>query len=170
VAKFNEAIISIRPTFAEAILSGNKTVELRRRIPPVEVGARLWIYATRPMAAIVGIATIDTIFRGTPQAVWETYSECIAVNRVDFDRYFEGTREAIGIRLANVQRMQPIGIERLRVWKEGFHPPQVLSRITPSEAKRLVQMGLFATEGVSNVVRLYERGTSTGERAPKKAS
>jgi predicted transcriptional regulator len=154
VAKFDEAIISIRPTFAEAILSGKKTVELRRRIPPVEVGARLWIYATRPVAAVVGIAIIDTIFRGTPQAVWETYSDRIAISRADFDRYFEGTREAIGIRFSTVQRLRPIGIEQLRIWKDGFHPPQVLSRISVSEAKRLLQMSSFEEQDMSNVVHL----------------
>ena len=154
VAKFNEAIISIHPTFAEAILSGKKTVELRRLIPPIEVGTRLWIYATRPAASVVGVAIVDTILRGTPQAVWETYSDRTAINRCDFDRYFEGAREAIGIRLSKVQRMQPIGIEQLRIWKEGFHPPQVLSRITASEAKRLLQMSSFEEESVNNVVRL----------------
>ncbi|MGK6316308.1 ASCH domain-containing protein [Neorhizobium sp. DT-125] len=154
MAKFDEAIISIRPAFTEAILSGKKTVELRRRIPPVEVGARLWIYATRPVAAIVGIAIIDTIFRGTPQAVWETYSDRIAINRLEFDSYFEGTREAIGIRLSQIQSVQPIGIEQLRVWKEGFHPPQVLSRLSASEAKRLLQMSSFEEKRPSNVVRL----------------
>lgn len=154
MAKFSEAIISIRPTFAEAILSGRKTVELRRRIPPIEVGARLWIYATRPTASIVGVAIIDTIFRGTPEAVWETYSDRTAINRSDFDRYFEGAREAIGIRLSKVKRTEPIGIGQLRAWKEGFHPPQVLSRITSSEAKRLLQMSLFEDESGSNVVHL----------------
>lgn len=154
MAKFNEAIISIHPTFADAILCGRKTVELRRRIPPVEVGARLWIYATRPVAAIVGVAIIDTIFRGTPHAVWETYSDRTAINRGDFDRYFEGAREAIGIRLSKARRMQPIGIEQLRVWKEGFHPPQVLSRITASEAKRLLQMSSFEESTAINVVHL----------------
>lgn len=154
LAKNGEAIISIRPNFAEAILSGRKTVELRRRIPPIEVGARLWIYATRPTGSIVGVATIDTIFRGTPQAVWETYCDRIAVNRSDFDRYFAGAREAIGIRLSKVQRMKPIGIEELRIWKEGFHPPQVLARITAPEAKRLLQMSSFEEDQLSNVVRL----------------
>ncbi|MBX3577654.1 MAG: ASCH domain-containing protein [Rhizobiaceae bacterium] len=154
MAKFSEAIISIRPHFAEAILSGRKTVELRRRIPPIEVGARLWIYATRPIGSIVGVVIIDTIFRGTPQAVWETYCDRIAINRGDFDRYFVGAREAIGIRLSKVQRIKPIGIEQLRVWKEGFHPPQVLARITAPEAKRLLQMSSFKEDPPSNVIRL----------------
>lgn len=154
VAELDEAVISIHPTFAEAILSGRKTVELRRRIPSIAVGARLWIYATRPAASIVGTAVIDSIFRGTPQAVWETYSDRAAINRGDFDRYFEGAREAIGIRLSKVQRIQPIGIEQLRFWKKGFHPPQVLSRITASEAKRLLQMSLFERESMRSVMHL----------------
>jgi predicted transcriptional regulator len=154
VAKLDEAVISIHPTFAEAILSGRKTVELRRRIPPIEVGARLWIYATRPAASIVGTAVIDFIFRGTPQAVWEAYSDRGAISRGDFDRYFEGAREAIGIGLSKAQRMQPISIEQLRFWKKGFHPPQVLFRITATEAMHLLQMSLFEGESVSSGVHL----------------
>lgn len=154
MAKFSEAIISIRPPFAEAILAGDKTVELRRRIPPVEVGARLWIYATRPVASIVGVAIIDTIFRGTPDVVWETYSDRTAINRNEFDRYFDGAQEAIGIRLSKVQRIQPINIGQLRVWRKGFHPPQVLCSITALEAQRLLQLSTFEEEEVSNVVRL----------------
>ena len=156
MAKFNEAIISIKPVFADAILDGQKTVELRRRIPPVEVGARLWIYATRPVAAVIGIATIDTIFRGTPQAVWETYSDRIAIDRHAFDRYFEGADEAIGIRLSSIHRVHPISIERLRVWKKGFHPPQVLSRLTNTEAKGLLKMSSLEPEQ-SNVVHLLRQ-------------
>ncbi len=156
MAKFNEAIISIKPVFAEAILDGQKTVELRRRIPPVQIGARLWIYATRPVASVVGIAIIDTIFRGTPQAVWETYSDRIAINRHDYDQYFEGAGEAIGIRLSSIQRVNPISIERLRLWKKGFHPPQVLSRLTYAEAKGLLKISRFEPEQ-TNVVYLQRQ-------------
>lgn len=143
MAKFSEAIISIRPRFAEAILSERKTVELRRRIPQIEIGTRLFIYATRPTGAIVGVAIVDTIFRGTPEAVWETYSDRIGINRSDFDRYYAGASKAIGLRLSKVQRIKPISIEQLRMWKEGFHPPQVLNRITPFEASRLLQLNSF---------------------------
>lgn len=150
----NDAIISIRPAFAEAILSGKKTVELRRRIPPVELGTRLWIYATRPVAAIVGVAIIDAICRGTPQAVWEATSDRTAIDRGDFDRYFEGAREAIAIRLSRIERIRPIGIECLRIWKEGFHPPQVLSRITDGDTRRLLQLSSFEEDNAENGVRL----------------
>lgn len=137
MTELSDAIISIHPNFANAILAGTKTVELRRRIPPIEVGTRLWIYATRPTAAIVGSAIVSAILRDTPDAVWKSVSNKAALERVEFDHYFDGTNVAIGITLCTVKRVSHIGIERLRKWRSGFHPPQVLSKITPSEAKRL---------------------------------
>jgi predicted transcriptional regulator len=134
VAKPGEAIISIRPNFVEAILSGSKTVELRRRIPPLEIGTRLWIYATRPIAAVLGSAIVDAIVRGTPKAVWETYSEQAAIDRDEFDSYFDGAREAIGISLAKVHRISPIDIRQLRQMRAGFHPPQVIAKLSTIEA------------------------------------
>ncbi len=48
-----DAIFSIKPYFADAILDGSKTVELRKVAPkrPVE---RAWIYATAPVMLITG--------------------------------------------------------------------------------------------------------------------
>ena len=48
-----DAIFSLKPSFAEAILEGSKTVELRTVAPakPVE---RVWIYATAPQMKIMG--------------------------------------------------------------------------------------------------------------------
>jgi predicted transcriptional regulator len=137
VANSNEAIISIHPKFAEAILCGSKTVELRRRIPNLEIGTRLWIYATRPTTAVIGSVIVDAIFRGSPELAWKKYSKQAAVERAEFDRYFDGAKEAVVILLRAAQRVRHVEIAQLRMWKEGFHPPQVLSRITTADAKRL---------------------------------
>ncbi|WP_154661006.1 ASCH domain-containing protein [Microvirga lotononidis] len=132
-----EAIISIHPRFAEAILAGSKKVELRRRIPNLEAGTLLWIYATVPVKAVVGSAIIASIIRDTPEEIWNTYSQHSAIDRDEFDRYFEGTTEAVCIKLRAVKRVRHVGIERLRKWKVGFHPPQVISKIANSDAIRL---------------------------------
>jgi predicted transcriptional regulator len=140
VPKPGDAIISIHPRFTDAILTGSKTVELRRRIPPIEVGTRLWMYATRPIAAVVGSAIVGAIFRDTPSAIWDMYAEQTAIAREEFDQYFDGANEAIGISLRQVRRVRQLEIEELRTWREGFHPPQVLSKITALEAKRLQEI------------------------------
>ena len=48
-----DAVFSIKPYFADAILDGSKTMELRKVAPkrPVE---RAWIYATAPVMRIIG--------------------------------------------------------------------------------------------------------------------
>jgi predicted transcriptional regulator len=155
VTESKEAIISIHPKFANAILAGTKTVELRRRIPPVMIGTRLWIYATQPVGAVIGTATIEAIVRGTPEVIWNLCADRAYVSRPEFDRYFSGTSQAIGISLRGAQKIEAIEIERLRNWRIGFHPPQVMLKITASEAKSLLRL-------VSNASQLDSVASGSG--------
>ena len=141
----DDALISIRPNYAEAILSGKKTIELRRRIPAINLGTRLWIYATRPLGAIVGSAIVNKIIEGTPADIWEIYMDQIAVGRCEYDKYFTGTDRALGLVLSDITRRHPIGIERLREVQDGFHPPQVLARLSRQETNSLSKLAFALT-------------------------
>ncbi|MBX9859245.1 MAG: ASCH domain-containing protein [Sphingomonas sp.] len=133
-----DAIISIQPRYANAILDGVKTVELRRRIPALSVGTRLWIYATLPVGAVIGRATVDRIVRGEPKKIWLEFGDQTGIDRIDFDAYFSGAEEAIGLQLVDVQRsVEQVDISQLRALREGFHPPQVIMTISNREAQRL---------------------------------
>jgi predicted transcriptional regulator len=156
VSEAGEAIISIHPKFAEAILAGTKTVELRRRIPPINVGTRLWIYATQPIGAVIGTATVEAIVRATPDVIWEMCVDRAEVSRIEFDRYFSGTSEAIGISLGATQKIEAIEIEKLRIWRAGFHPPQVMLKLTASEANSLSRL-------VSNATKLQSSTEKEGD-------
>lgn len=125
----SEAIISIKPQYAMAILSGEKTVELRRRIPPIEDGSRLWIYATRPTAAIIGSAILRRVVSQAPNELWALCKGNVAIDRSAYDSYFEGASEALGLYLSEVQQITPIHIDQLRNSFDGFHPPQVMVRL-----------------------------------------
>ena len=128
-------------------MSGLKTVELRRRIPPIEIGTRLWIYATRPVAAVIGSAIVDHIIRGTPEYVWESCALRAGIGRRDYDAYFGGAGEAIGLALTKVRRANPIKMEQLRSVRNGFHPPQVIAKLTLAEA---VSLKALAREAKQN--------------------
>ncbi len=140
----HNAIISIRPIFADAILSGKKTVELRRRIPSLELGTRLWIYATLPVGAVVGSALVHSFCNASPSELWRRYCERAAITRTDFNNYFSGTDHGVGIELSSVQKIEPIPIEYLRVMRGGFNPPQVIAKITNDEARYLSAFTLAA--------------------------
>ena len=136
----SDAIISIHPGYADAILDGTKTIELRRRIPELANGTRLWIYATRPTAAVVGVATISDVNRAHPRTIWQKHRDGAGVDHASFMKYFHGAQEAVAILLDAVKRVGPITIEELREIRDRFHPPQVLLRLTNAEAKALQRL------------------------------
>jgi hypothetical protein len=69
--------------------------------------------------------------------VWESCSDRADVSRPEFDRYFHGAPEAIGISLSAIHKINAIDIERLKTWKAGFHPPQVMLKISANDARNL---------------------------------
>jgi predicted transcriptional regulator len=137
----SDAIISIHPRHANAILNGAKTVELRRRIPTLKVGTRLWIYATLPVGAVIGLATVDRIVRGEPRKIWLEFGDQTGIDQMDFDAYFSGADVAIGLLLVDAQRSaEQVEISQLRSLRDGFHPPQVMMALSSHEAQQLHQM------------------------------
>jgi predicted transcriptional regulator len=132
-----DVIISIHPTHADSILAGKKTIELRRRIPELPSGTRLWIYATRPIGAVVGFVTIQHVSRAHPKTIWKEHRAGIGINYAAFKAYCNGAREAVAILLAAARRVSPVTIDQLRGIRGSFHPPQVVTRLTASEAEAL---------------------------------
>jgi predicted transcriptional regulator len=137
VAEIADAIISIHTIYANAILEGRKTIETRRRVPELSSGTQLWIYATRPTGAVIGVATIQTVDKATPATIWKMHRSGIGIDHASFRAYFNGAQEAVAISLAEARRVGPITIDQLRRIRSGFHPPRVLIRLTTSEAKAL---------------------------------
>lgn len=137
MADAEDAIISIHRAYAEAILAKTKSVEFRRKLPEISCGTRLWIYATRPTAAIVGFATVLDIDRASPTAIWRKYRSNAGLDHAAFRAYFDGATEAIAILLSTARRIIPINVSRLGKVRKSFHPPQVLTRLTTSESRVL---------------------------------
>lgn len=137
MAETTNAIISIHRSYADAILEGQKTIELRRRIPNVPPGTHLWIYATKPTAAVIGVATITDVARAHPKTLWKRHRNGTGVDHASFKAYFNGAPQGVAIILAQARRIQPITIKQLRGIRESFHPPQVLTVLTAKEAKAL---------------------------------
>lgn len=135
----DEVLISIRPGFADAIFSGSKTVEIRRKIPPIKLGSRLWIYVTKPVGAVRGVAWIADIIEGDPDAVWGACGSRTGLARADFCRYLDGSAKAYGLVLRDVEIGTSASMEALKELRPGFHPPQVVTRLTATEAEGLRQ-------------------------------
>lgn len=132
-----EAIISIHGIHSRRIIAGTKTVELRRRFPEMAPGSRLWIYETMPTGAVVGFATVAGFDRGTPEALWRHHGRGTCVKLRDFMAYLEGCLEAVAITLEDARGVSPVVRSTLRTVRAGFHPPQVMTLLTPGEGLAL---------------------------------
>ena len=77
----SQAIISLKPRYAKLVVAGDKTVELRNRIVRLNPGTLIWIYATKPMGRIVGVAEISLVVHADPAQIWRRFGENICIDK-----------------------------------------------------------------------------------------
>src|SRR5688572_22096203 len=99
--------MSIRPRFAEAILAGAKTVELRRQRPRFEPGTIVIVYASAPCQRVVARFESGEVISAAPGALWKLVSGQAGVTRAEFDAYFAGCDIAHAIPVRDAQPVQP---------------------------------------------------------------
>lgn len=116
-------LLSLRPRYAEAILAGRKTVELRRRRIAATPGTRVVLYATRPTGAVVGLARLRESITCLPDEAWENHAPHLGVARSEFDAYLDGTGSVCLLVLDEVARVDPMSLDTLRA-VAPFCPPQ----------------------------------------------
>ncbi|WP_420639631.1 ASCH domain-containing protein [Candidatus Poriferisocius sp.] len=116
------ALLSVHSEFAQAILHGTKTVELRRRPPKREV-SHVVLYETAPTSAIVGWARVQSVETRSPTSIWTTWGVSAGVTRDRFRRYFSGTSEATAIVLGVTRRLEvpmPLALLGLHAAPQNF--------------------------------------------------
>lgn len=127
----SQAIFSLKPRYARMILSGDKTVELRNRVVRLESGTVIWMYATRPVASIVGVARIETVVHAGPAEIWDRFAPYIGVDRDHFNAY-TGNKECVSaLVLRSVETLaRSVTLDRIRRSARAFQPPQFYVRLT----------------------------------------
>ena len=133
----SQAIISLKPQYAKLVVSGKKTVELRNRIVRLTPGTVVWIYATRPMARMVGIAEIESVVHARPAEIWRRFEDDMCVDRNGFESY-TGNRERVSaLVLKSVKKLGDfITLDRIRHSVQAFQPPQFYARLPPGSRLR----------------------------------
>ena len=117
--------LSVKPRFAEMLLAGEKTVELRRVRPRLQRGDVILLYASSPTSRVVGYCHVAEVVSDAPQRLWHSVEERAAVSRTEYDKYFEGAARATGIVVERATALQNhISLADLRRHVPGFMPPQ----------------------------------------------
>lgn len=111
-----DVLMSIRPDYAKAILSGAKTVELRRRRPSFPSGTRVIVYSSAPDQRLLGTFATGAVEGAPPERLWTLVSDRAGISRAAFDAYFAGCEFGYAIEAHSPRRLVP---KPLR-----FRPPQ----------------------------------------------
>lgn len=99
-----KVLLSVKPEFAEKILSGEKKYEFRKCLPRQKNVHIVLIYATMPVGKIVGEFYIDRFIKDTPKNLWVETKEHAGITKLYFDEYFHGRKVACAIAIKSVKR------------------------------------------------------------------
>lgn len=128
-------LVSIKEKYVNKILSGEKTIELRKSKPKAQIGDTIVIYTTQPKKAITAIAVIKNIIVLAPTDMWVQHQSNLGVSKDEFENYYQANDKAIGIELSHVHVLdEEILLSAIKVVYPGFSPPQTFRYLNKFES------------------------------------
>lgn len=128
-------LLSVKPRFAEQIVSGTKTVEFRRAWAAEDVGLAV-VYSSSPIQRLVGIVEVEGTVVASPRSVW---SKCRArgpgLEKKELMEYLDGKDHAYGVLLG--ERTIPAKPVSPKSLFRGFRPPQSYRYLSRTELRRI---------------------------------
>lgn len=130
--------ISVKPEFANKILTREKCIELRKIKPHVNSGDYVIIYASSPKKCVIGFGEIKQIIETTPEQMWEKYSKVLGIDEPRFYSYYKDKNKAIGIEIGAIKSINPISLDELRKIDIKFNPPQVYRYVSNEQICKII--------------------------------
>lgn len=131
-------LLSVHPQYAESILAGTKSAEIRRQRPGVAPGTPVIVYATKPVAAVIGTARIDRVQPGSPADLWDRYGREMDVSEPDYANYLRDIDTAYVLLLSEARRLPvPLGLDEMRQ-TTSFQPPRSYRYMSQPALRKLV--------------------------------
>ncbi|MBT9097096.1 hypothetical protein KFZ76_05150 [Methylovulum psychrotolerans] len=128
------AFYPIKPIYSQKILTGEKTYELRKRLPNEHIDYIL-IYSTYPVAKVVAYAKIKATHKEKIDAIWNMVSLFAGINEHDYKNYFGNNDFACAIEFEYVRRFKrPFDVKEI---KPNFKVPQSFCYIPKKDFNRI---------------------------------
>ncbi|WP_413892955.1 ASCH domain-containing protein [Candidatus Skiveiella danica] len=128
-------LLSIKPKYADLILAGSKTVELRRSWPSNDIGVMI-IYSSAPVQRLTGVALIREIRECDFDTLWKvSQAHGGGVTYEDLQEYIGSKKLAYGVMLGRVLPAEiPVDPNNLF---PNFTPPQGFFYLSPQDYRRV---------------------------------
>jgi predicted transcriptional regulator len=168
-------LLSVRPRFADALLDGTKTVEIRRRRARIADGSLCLLYASSPVCALVGAIRVRRTDADTPDALWSRWGEQAGLSRLEYDSYLCGSTLPCAIVVAAAVALHyPISLDELRRRQDDFVTPQSyrflrareLAALTNGQARQLDQIVVAGSSATVTPIARHARTPAHGTAPP----
>lgn len=127
-------LLSVRTPHVHRLLSGIKTVELRRRPWRVPDGTTALLYESRDRRAIVGSVVVESTVVGSRSAIWAAFGARSGLTRREYREYFAGAAVAVAISVGRARQLdEPLTLGELRRRNPSFYVPQSYRYMAPDE-------------------------------------
>lgn len=137
IAPGRVALMSIRPEFADAILSGDKAVEFRKR-PVAEDVSHVLIYATLPVGSLLGWFVVQGQSTTSPKQLWDQFKGVAGISEDRFFDYYAQKDSGTGIMVGSAEKFDaPLPLTEFGA---VLRPPQSFQYLTEEQADTFFKM------------------------------
>ena len=128
-----DILMSIKPSYAQMILEGSKTIELRRKFSGVaNIGKKILIYATSPKKQIIGECYVKDVLHLPLDQLWSASCRDAMIDWKTFSNYFHNLDSGYGIVLHKQAMYEnPIPLSSMRDIY-NITPPQSYRSVGPT--------------------------------------
>jgi predicted transcriptional regulator len=99
-------IISVKPKYITAILTGKKKYEYRKSIFKKAV-TKIYVYASSPQKKFIGYFFYDGFIQSTPEHIWKQTSAVSGISESEFFSYYENTNDSFALK---INRFYPFAV------------------------------------------------------------
>jgi predicted transcriptional regulator len=118
------AIISIKPVYANQILAGTKTIELRKSSMGLSEDDVVLVYSSAPEQELAFWFRIRMVESLPVRKMWDLHGPQLGIGFDDYSAYFNGLEFAVGLHIGEVQPIVRIPLKEIESLVDGFVPPQ----------------------------------------------
>ncbi|MFA4877024.1 MAG: ASCH domain-containing protein [Methanoregula sp.] len=115
-------LLSVRPRYVDAIISGRKKFEFRKKIFKADDIDFVLIYASSPIRRIVGYFKLDDVIIDHPKNLWNNFSNHSGLEKTEFFEYFQEREIGYALHIKSFKKF-PKPIDPKDIF-QNFIPPQ----------------------------------------------
>ena len=109
-----KVLLSIKPEYVEAIISGTKRFEYRKSIFKQKDIDSIVVYATKPFGKVVGEFFIEEILEDDPKTIWDMTYSYAGVTKDFFLDYFKDREKGFAIKIKEfIEYEDPMDISEI---------------------------------------------------------